>query len=157
MPEKDQNRYIPLNDLELQAHLTDPAWGREITVELQSKLEAADIELEIDPNTGQPKITITALWELLAYHTRDIRLGNLSAWDGEYRYCIIWLDIAGDCLRYKYIRSFVAALQRVITILELSQSKSGFLRRRGGTITQEKIENPIDPPKKNIFGKKRSD
>jgi hypothetical protein len=37
-------------------------------------------------------------------------------------------------------------------VLELSQSKGGFLRRRQNTLTQEHFQQELAPPKKNLFG-----
>ena len=90
-----------------------------------------------------------SLWGLLAYYTRDIRLGNLST--NDYIYCMHYLNLAGDALREGYTKSFMSGLTRVISALELSQSKSGFLRKNLNTIRQEVAQGNIEPPKKSLF------
>jgi len=129
----------PYNDLELQFMLTQPAWGREYTEDLYEavKISLSDAKVGDD---GSLVVNEKPLWGILSYYTRDIRLGNLSSISGEFEYCQFWLDFAGICLRTNNIQSFLTSLTRVITLLELSQSKGGFLRRRQGTITTEKHE-----------------
>jgi hypothetical protein len=100
-----------------------------------------------------------SLWGLLGFYTRDMRLANLSTFNGEVEYCQYFTDLAGDFLQTNMVEPFIICLQRVATILELSQSKSGFLRRKMNTFTQESIRKGFDdePPKKQLFGVKKRD
>lgn len=149
----DTQRQIPANELDLSFMTTESAWGKEVSVELNEAL----VEAEIIDADGKTVVEKKHLWGLYSYYTRDMRLSNLN--HERYIYCLNWLGIAGDCLRVNYIHSFMTALSRVIDALELSQSVGGFLRRRGGTITQETIGNkPGDQPqqKKGLFGGMKS-
>jgi hypothetical protein len=46
----------------------------------------------------------------------------------------------------------MTSLSRTVTVLELSQSRKGFLRKQMNTVTQEKYTNLLEPEKKNFFG-----
>lgn len=142
IPSYSKGETAPYNDLDMQFKTTNPAWGREATAYLDKKLTRAKEGKEEEKN-----------WELLAYYTRDLRLANIDT--GEMIYCGTWLDIAGDCLRQGYTKSFVTALSRVVTVLELSQSKRGFLRRRHGTYTRETVSREENAPKNILTGKRQ--
>lgn len=148
MSESDNNsgEDFPYNELDMHYKTTNPSWGREVTQYLDAALTR--LKIPFGKKTGVEEKG----WELLAYYTRDLRLANLNMM--EMVYCQNWLNIAGDCLRLGYGKSFVTALSRVITVTELSQSKGGFLRRRMGTFTQEKISKD-EPGSKNLLGGKK--
>lgn len=137
----DDTRESPANELDLSYLMTNPAWGRNIPTELREQLKKIiGSESGTDPETGQPVIYVEKkdLLSLLNMYSRDLRLGNLSTYNGEMEYCQYYLDLAGDCLRAGYPKAYLKCLSNVITILELSQSKGGFLRRQNNTIRQEK-------------------
>ena len=49
---------------------------------------------------------------------------------------------------------FINCISTVAGVLETSQSKGGFLRRRQNTFTQEHFQSELDgPKKKSLFGK----
>lgn len=89
------------------------------------------------------------MWAMMSFYTRDLRLANLT--DPELNYCVHYLNLAGDFLKMGFRRAFLIALSRVATMVELSQSRKGFLRKRINTITTEKYEKPIEPEKKSIL------
>lgn len=170
-PDKERRR-TPYSELDLQYMVTEPAWGREATKELNSHVSrikgqafylcdsckqpysqylkkcsicgSEDIKLMVDEEK---------LWGLLSYYTRDLRLGNLQ--NKEQTYCLYWLSVAGDCLREGYPKSFLSSLSRVIDILELSQSRQGFYRKRMGTVTSEQFRSELEPKKKNLVTNKK--
>jgi len=145
-------RKLPVNELDLTFMTTEPAWGREAPAELQSKLVKLVGQAYLTED-GRTVIDAEPMYGLLAMYTRDLRLGNLAVWNGEVDVCVHWLNLAGDLLRDGYIESFFSALSRVITMLELSQSKGGFLRRRHGTITQEKTGSEgVEPARRGLMG-----
>lgn len=147
----DNPRNIPANELDYQFMMIETTWGKEVTHELNELLTNKEIKKGEDP------INESHLWGLLSYYSRDLRLANLSPWNGEIKYCEYMLNLAGDCLRSGYIRAFLTALSYVITVTELSQSKNGFFRRRLGTVTSEKFENTLEPKKKGLFGSKNKE
>jgi hypothetical protein len=106
----------------------------------------------IDEN-GQPIVNRESMWEKLNFYTRDMRLGNLDK--NEMEYCQWYLDFCSDCLQDNMVQSFVVSLSRAATIIELSQSKKGFLRKQPNTLTTENRYMEMEPTKKSLFGKKQ--
>lgn len=129
---------------------TNSQWGQpEVPPELKDKL---NVVLKAQYEDGSQQNVIQSLWGLLGYYTRDMRLANLSVINGELEYCQYHLDLAGDFLQENMVKPFVICLSRVATLLELSQSKGGFLRRKMHTFTHEQVSGEMEPPKKNLFG-----
>ena len=157
MSEQDDTyrHQVPMNELDAQMMTVNTEWGGSIAPELKKKLQAigekgGKAEVGTD---GVMKIDAEQLWGLLSFYTRDIRLGNLDK--ETYPICCEWLTYAGDCLTFNFPKTFLTALSRVITMLELSQSKGGFLRKRLGTFTQEHYnEFNENSQKKGLFGSK---
>lgn len=147
-------RVVPSSDLDFNLITTDAVWGSPyISKELQDKLGSEFVK---EDENGKKVIDRSSLWGLLGFYTRDMRLANLSYWTGEINYCQHYLDLANDFLQNDMIRPFLISLSRVATVLELSQSKGGFLRRRMHTFTSESITEQ-EPKKTGIFGgQKRS-
>lgn len=147
-------RITPQSEIDLQMMLTDPKWGQDVPDELKEKLKIIVGEYMSKNEEGENvRVRVEeGLWGLLSYYTRDIRLGNLSYFNGELDYCRYFLDLAGDCLRSGYLQSFLKSLTMAVTIIETSQSKGGFLRKRQGTITQEKMSGELEPKKGGLLG-----
>lgn len=146
------NRPLPQNDLDLQFLFTDPAVGKiEVPEEVKEKLMQYFVEYDEE---GRPHITKQSLWGLYGMYTRDMRLANLSEWNNELQTCRYMIDLAHDLLLNDYPRGFMVALSRAVTIMETSQSKDGFLRRKMNTLTNEHINQNLEPPKKSFFGGK---
>ena len=148
---EQQKRNVPISDLDLQMQMIEPAYGKGgISPELMAKLQQYGAIL--NPDTGELEYEEKgSLWGILGYYTRDIRLGNLDKFAGEYAYVKYYLDLAGDLLQADMIKAFLIALSRSATVIEISQSKGGFLRRRVGTITSEQHYQGLDPGKKSIL------
>lgn len=168
---EEQKRTIPRNELEYNLILTDTLWGSaQISEELKDKLKKEygyyDYKRDdkgnlIKDKEGKPiqilYVKEEALWGLLGFYTRDLRLGNLSVWTGELATCTYYLNLANDFLHSKMPEPFLICLSRVATILELSQSKGGFFRRRSNTLTQEHFNAELEPKKNSLFGKGKED
>lgn len=149
--EENTLRIVPSNDLDLNLMLTDSVWGKsEVPPELKNKLKSLYNVAGID----QPKdITDKAsLWGLLGFFTRDMRLGNLSTFDNELQTCRYMIDLANDLLNSDMVEPFIIALSRSATILETSQSKTGFLRKNMNTLRQHNINEQTEPGKKGFMG-----
>lgn len=146
-----QKRLLPRSDLDFNLMMTDTLWSSlspELKTELTEKYQGQD-------DAGQ-QIT----WEehyttVLGIFTRDLRLANLSTWDGELVVVRYHLDLATDLIQTKMRPAAAAAIARVAGILETSQSKGGFLRRRQNTFTQEHFQSELEPKKKSLFGKQQ--
>jgi hypothetical protein len=154
----EQKRTLPQSELDFHLMTTDSVWGRnDISPELKEKLtkyfcqkdDKGEIVLDKD---NQPIITSQSYWNLLGFYTRDMRLANLSTWNGEVEYCQYFLNLANDFLQCELIEPFLISLSRVATMLEISQSKGGFLRKQMNTLRTENLQGEVEPPKKQLFG-----
>jgi hypothetical protein len=149
---EDNLRTVPTSQLDVTMMVTDNVWGRpNVSNELKDILNKYYLEKN---DRGEDIITKQSLWGLLSYYTRDIRLGNLSEWNGELQACRYYLVLAGDLLYAGLIEPFLVALSQAIAIIETSQSKSGFLRRQMNTLRSENIHQQMEAPKKGFFGSK---
>jgi len=148
--QQEYRRTTPQSDLDLAFMTTDSVWGKpEIAQELKQRLNKQFITHDVD---GKQGYTVESMWGLLGFYTRDMRLANLSQFNGEVNYCQYYLDLANDFLQSGFIEPFLISLSRVATMLELSQSKGGFLRRNSNTLRTENMHGEMEPPKKNLFG-----
>jgi len=140
---------LPSSFLDLQMMMTDPKWGlddvpqgfkdklsEQIAVMVNNKIE---IEMK------------DSLWERLAFYTRDMRLANLK--QDEMFVCRYYIDLAGDILNEGYNGAFMTSLSRSITVMETSQSRDGFLRKRLGTLTSERIDSNMGGKKPGLFSR----
>lgn len=151
--QKVSRRVMPQSGLDFNLMLTDTMWGSSyISGSLKEKIrQRAKI------SEGEVDFDKEAAWELLSFYTRDLRLSNLSNINGEFAYCQYYIDLAGDLLREGFPEAFAASLARAATILELSQSKGGFLRKRQNTLTSEQLQGEVESPKKRLlFGGKKN-
>lgn len=152
-------RVVPLSGLDFNYMTTNAVWGQdEAPQDLRNKLSRLEFvkdehgEIIKDADGNPQAVYKDSLWGLLGFYTRDMRLANLSGFNGEFQYCQYHIDLAGDLLSADMIGSFLIALSRAATILELSQSKGGFLRRKQNTFTQENVSRDDGPAKKQLFG-----
>jgi hypothetical protein len=146
----EKKRNVPVSDLDLQMQMIEPAYGKGgIGEGLHEKLKRYIMVGENDQ--GQPVVDEQSAWDILGYYTRDIRLGNLDKFTGEYAFVKYYLDLAGDLLQAGLINSFLIALSRAASVIEISQSKGGFLRRRINTLTSENKYSGLETGKRNIF------
>lgn len=152
MSESDvfNRRIIPQNSLEVDMLITNPAWGTDdINPELKNRLKKIVITKGLKDDRGNPLDldSESDLWSLLSIFTRDLRLANLSS--SEVYYCKYYLDLAHDELQQGFLEPFTISLSRVAGTTELSQSKSGFLRKKMRTFTGEQIS--ISEERKKSF------
>ncbi len=158
MSEQQQKRVLPQSELDFHLMTTDSVWGKaDVSHELKVKLEKYFSVKDANgkplfDEKGNPVVNAESLWGLLGFYTRDMRLANLSSWNGEVEYCQYYLDLANDFLQAQMCEPFLICLSRVATMLELSQSKGGFLRRQMNTLRTEAMHGEFEPPKKQLFG-----
>lgn len=167
---KEQKRIKPSSNIDLQLMTTNSVWGESSinkAVTDRLKIPGGKIYYKKGDTIQTPQglvkfdedVTInldTDYWSLLDVYTRDMRLGNISKKDGEMEYCQYMLDLATDLLQDDFKAGFTAAIRRLATVLELSQSKGGFLRNKFNTLTYEQYSEEREPPKKGLFGAKRN-
>lgn len=165
----DNRRLSPSSDLDLQLLVTNPVWGKGLEIQGNIKDSLTKVSItklkkgDIIIREGKPyeltsdfnEETDRNLWdELQAIYTRDLRLGFLASWNGETEQVKYYVDLAGDLLQEGFKEPFMKCLKRSVTILEVSQSKGGFLRNRQATFTHESISKE-DIPKRNLLGMKK--
>jgi hypothetical protein len=154
MSENFDRRIIPQNTLEVDMLLTNPAWGtNDINPDLKRRLKKIIVSQGLtdeDGNNLDLPESEDDLWSLLSIFTRDLRLANLNS--AEVYYCKYYLDLAHDFLLTGFHEPFTICLSRVASVTELSQSKSGFLRKRQGTLSKEEFIS-VDEKKKSFLNK----
>lgn len=151
-------RAVPISDLDLQLMMTDPVWGKDIPKGLKEKLtEQLKTRKVYQGEDGKyyygEVLTDNDLWELLGMYTRDLRLGNLSY--QEIIYCQYVIDWSRDCLAEGFYKAFLAGLSRAVTLIELSQSKGGFLRKLFNTVRTQQFSYSDKDEKRGLFGQKK--
>jgi hypothetical protein len=148
MSEEDNKRVLPRSDLDFNLMTTDTVWGSSyVNSELRNRIRQYRITLGKD---GKQTVTSDSMWSMLSFFTRDLRLANLNK--SETNYANYYLDLANDFLLNHEPEAFLIALERVASVLELSQSKGGFLRKRMNTLTTENFKQE-EPPKTKMMGK----
>lgn len=152
-----EDAYIPENNLELSMLYTNPVWGSDQEINQSFRDKTTKTIQFVNSETGALiKTTEDKLWEQLQFFTRDLRLGNLTG--SEIKTCEYYLNLSADFLKEKYLDAFIISLSRVASIIELSQSRGGFLRKRLNTFTKESHESYDLPKKSGLFhtGKTKS-
>lgn len=162
-------RTVPFNELDLNYMIIKTKWGSdELSSGLKESLKRKKLKKipagspyldnEGNPQTSDGSVYMVEeaeLWSLLEYYTQDLRLGNLSDLKGELAFCNHYLNLAGDLLNERMIESFIIALSRVASVLELSQSKRGFLRNNLNTQRFKQHSTTEERPRRNLFGMSR--
>jgi hypothetical protein len=137
---QNQEGRSPASELDYQMMMVDGRWGDDnISEDLKDRLKdtrrvkmlAGSVIID---SRGNETIleedalipTSTFLWNELSIFTRDFRLANLD--EKAYKQALHYTYIASDCLRVGMNKAFTVALTRVAGLLELSQSRDGFLR-----------------------------
>lgn len=149
----DNRAVMPQNELQFNMLTTNSSWGE---AEMNPEVQAALSEYEYTKTeNGNIEVTVKKnLWNRLSIYTRDVRLGNLEG--EEYEEFQSYMDLANILLSKDFFNSASTALGFAVTIIESSQSKKGFLRRRMNTLTSEHINRDLEPPKKKLFGQKEN-
>jgi len=135
--------------------------GENLIFLINNKNQLVNKEGKVITNDKEQPVEVDAKessWGLLSYYSKDLRLGYLNdqitKGSNEVEIANFYLNIAGDCLRLGYPKAFETALRRVITLIELSQSRNGNLRRDMITIKQDISQSINKPKKKGLLGGK---
>jgi hypothetical protein len=157
MNENEYLRTVPRDAIDAQQLNTNPVWGtQEINPILRNKLNKRYLQIDeagniVKDEDGNPVVIDNPRWEMLAFFTRDFRLGNLTG--GESEVVEHYSNLAADCLMSNYNESFVVGLSRATSLLEISQSRKGFFRKWNNTLRTVTNTNS-EPPKRSLFGSK---
>jgi hypothetical protein len=145
-----RNRSIPQNELDFNLRVVDTVWqSNELSPELREKLTKDTNHKGKDGRMYSGKENVS---EAMQIYTRDLRLANLSTFNNEVNYCNYYQDLANDFLQSDFAMPSMICLSRGTTVLELSQSRGGFLRKQMHTIRQESFHTENEPKKKNWLG-----
>ena len=150
----------PQSDLDLNLMLTNPVYGTDaISETIQKKLRKGFLLTDADgkpivDQEGNHRYDVDSMWEKLNFYTRDMRLGNLGT--KEITYCQWYIDFVSDLLQDDMYESAIVALTRAATIIELSQSKNGFLRKQPNTLRTEHIAGELEPERRGILRKREN-
>lgn len=166
-PQNSQNnmrRSKPTDELDFSMRITDPTWHTDFTTsELRDLLSKEYILTDdegqpiIDKKTGKPITQKTNPLAFNGYYNRDLRLGNISRTDSrEFEFCRYYLSLAGDLLKegqpFNMIEPFMICMSRSTDVLELSQSRNGFVRKEMSTLRQEQRHEILEPKNRTLFG-----
>ena len=152
----ENKRVVPINTLDYQWMTVETDWGKTEIPESLKRALSKEMKIEILDENGQQKAVVTyedVAWELLSFYRKEMRLANLTS--EQLNYCQYYIDLAGDCLTYSLRLPFLTSLRYATTVLELSQSRKGFLRRLLNTVRQETSYKEETEKKKSIFGTKK--
>jgi hypothetical protein len=151
---KQYRRPLPTSELDLNLMLTNTLWGNpELSETIKQKLNRAEL---VEDSEGNRFIRKEDLWGLMGFYSRDLRLANLSTINGELEKVRYMLRLANDFLYCNMVEPFLICLSEVAGILETSQSKGGFLRKRQNTFTTENLQQQ-EPPKKSLWGTQKKE
>jgi hypothetical protein len=150
----ESKRPVIDSPIDFNMAVLNPVWGKneEATQELKQQLTKQVKVAYLNEETGEIEKTglqDRGFYGLLSYYNRDMRLANIN--DTQLLYCSHFIDLAGDLLHENMIDPFLIALGRSATVLELSQSRGGFLRKRQTTLTTEEYKSELEPKKKSII------
>lgn len=143
---------IPTTSVEFETLTTEPSWGDANEVDLDIKGEKTKQGLFV-------KYDELNYWKLLGIFTRDFRLGNISHRVDDIEYLEDMTGLAHTLLNLRggfFTQQAWIALQRTTSTLEISQSRSGFMRKNarsvhqtGESITEERKKSGFNPFGKN--------
>lgn len=144
----------PENNLDYNLQMVEPDWSKsEIGPELRKALTVNKSYRLIKGADG--KVTVIPEQELLwsrlnAIFTKDNRLSNLTPF--QERYVTYFLDLAYSFMELEgQQESAIKCVSKLASVSEPAQSRQGFLRKRGGTITTENVNKSDAPPRKGLF------
>ena len=141
-------RFVPQSELDYNLMTTDPEWGRQPKNDEFKKI--------FNKNRPRAEVAVDELQNVLKMYSRDQRLANLDRFD-DLPKVRNFNRLAGDLLFSGMFQSSSVAIHNSANILETSQSKNGFLRRRMGTFTHEQFKTEVEPKKKGLFGGYKED
>lgn len=153
-------RVVPTSDLDFQMLTTEPQWGKD-DIHEDIKSRAILKTNWVNEKTGEVvRSDVLNQWAIGSISTRDVRLGNLDRWNGEFEVAQFHQNFAMDCLRafmedddsgHTCGAPWVAS-NYVENIIELSHSKQGFFRKLMNSFETTSRYIDMGPPKKNMLG-----
>lgn len=134
----DKAEDFAVNNLHYQIKITNPNYAKRLAAPSLLKTQEWD-EVKED----------------MELYTRDLRLGNIPR--AQYERALKWLSIAGDCMSEGMPNPAKSALRRVADIVELSQSRGGFLRNMLNTvIRRDTVSQSLSEDKGGLFSRRKS-
>jgi len=140
----DYSTPMPYDKLEFQAQLINPTYG----IPSEYSQHAKD-RMKVQDDMGEMQ---NLLANMNIIYKRDLRLGNLSRLNGEVGYVQEYIDFSSDLISEGLPRSGATSMARAATVLEISQSDRGFLRRELNTFTKKSTTEIKEGKDSNLFG-----
>jgi len=164
-----EQRRIPVSELDFNYMVVDTKWGKDdipqslkdlLTKKKAKVLPKGVFYTDEENNTRESDGTIIVTetvehWGKLGIYTQDMRLGNLSRALGEHKHCQYYTDLAQDLISSGMTKSGSTSLSRTASVLELSQSANGFLRKNMREHIRKETSTINEMPKKSLFGAKK--
>jgi len=119
---------VPATSVEFQTLTTESAYG-----------DVSEVDFNLYTNDKGEETADPQYWKLLAFYTRDIRLGYLNPKIHDIPYYEDMLGLSHALLNAregKFQKQSLIALNRVASALELSNSINGFFRKNAQSIHQ---------------------
>lgn len=143
MMNEEELRSAPANALDFQNQIVNPEWGRAgaIPSRLKKRLEVHRRSREAG---GEDEAIST--WDYYGTFTRDLRLGYLSPDEAKIAAHLKENEVLFNAEEWMGAGLILGA--RVASMVEISQSKNGNLRRQIKTTTQEQRVSYSEPAKR---------
>jgi len=145
-------RITPQSELDLNMMITNPTWGNDdLHPEAMKGLSEHYHKVYHDEKgkiVKTEEVTENSLWRKLGFFTRDFRLGFLSKEDMPR--LTWWTETASICSLHDFKNSTMTCLAFVTPSLELSQSRSGNLRKQMSTLISEQSTTLREPDKRRF-------
>lgn len=150
----------PSNQIDLQAITTFPHISSDYMSDAVRnkfrlyRLTIDDNGIVVKDSNGNPTYEIVRdFWANMELFTQDMRLGNLNK--DESFYARFHTDLAVDILTAlpeSFSKAALISFERATSVLEISQSKNGFLRRMFNTFFQNVSSKEEFQTKRSFFG-----
>lgn len=150
------NQMNPSNDVDLFIYTTDPAWCTEdINTDFEQVLRDENGKPVLD-REGNP-IVVFSFWHSLRFIKRDLRLGNIDPRFDDIEWMENRIQLAQNLIMlrngaFKHLAPM--SIIPVIAIIELSQSRKGFLRKNFRTFSFKSESEDKTRASGGFFGKR---
>jgi hypothetical protein len=140
----DYSTPMPYDKLEFQAQLINPTYGipSEYSQHAKDNMKVPDENGEIENLLANMNIIFK----------RDVRFGFLKRLHNEVNYVQEFIDFGSDLLSWKLKRSAATCITRAATVLEVSQSENGNLRKELNTFTKKSSTEIKEAKDNSLWG-----
>ena len=149
-------QFNPSTDTDLFIYTVDPAWSTEsINTDFEQPLLDAAGNPVLDEHRNP--VLVFSFWHSLRFIKRDLRLGNIDPKIDAIEWMEMRVQLAQNLLMFRggaFKRLAPMALAPVIAILELSQSRKGFVRKNFRTFSFKSENEDKSRASGGFFGRR---